>query len=292
MRLLLAFVLGAALVAWARFSPSAYTIPKLLIPASPQAQEPVPPQAQSQASPRFKVLLQPVYNALTGGVFNALQPQAIGRFRVMFTMLPQSEDRDAALRFIGIAERGASFTVAMSERYNRPSPRTSAVGSTPEGRQAEKAAATNDAFFKQGILAEWQGKMRPIIATAAAEWAKIPDTAASPLLTDLARASHIAAKTVEMRIKVSQVIEGGVLATPYESYSVASEATRFGLGGKAASGSRPGSRTVFITGVRGVSDDQRLNVSAYRDGIFHYTDILGAPRTVEKWILVKLVPEK
>lgn len=61
--------------------------------------------------------------------------------------------------------------------------------------------------------------------------------------------------------KVIQVFPNGVLAT------------RFNDG-----------KTVFIKGITGAVDEDRIEVRAIRDGTYTYTSVLGAARTVECWV--------
>lgn len=92
------------------------------------------------------------------------------------------------------------------------------------------------------------------------------------------------------RFKVDQVVPGGAIVTPYESYSVGGSDSGVGLGGSVGTSYRLGSKTAFVKGVSaiaGIAEDQALNVLAYRDGVYTFTDTFGASRTVEQWVFVK-----
>lgn len=283
MKVLLAFLVGAAVNALAQLPPAILTAPHQ--PAVPPEQG----QAQPQTGTPFRAVLQPAYSAIVGsGDINEITPVKMAGLRNLFTALPPSQERDAALRFIGVAERAAAVTAPFQKRYNQQAPRLVAETSATD-------ATNRESFFRRGTVTEWRAQMRTFVAAASAEWLGIPETAASPALTAFvtARKREIASASAEpLTIQVSQVIGGGVLANPYEDYAIASGTARFGGGGGVASGSRPGSKTIYLTGsLFGVTDGQSLRVTAYRDGTHRYTSVSGAVRTVEKWVLVKVLPE-
>ena len=75
---------------------------------------------------------------------------------IFFSSLAPGPERDAAMRFIGIAEKVAVLTVETRKRYYRPGP-------------SRSDGADTDAFFKQGVKAGWLAAMKPLAAAATAE---------------------------------------------------------------------------------------------------------------------------
>jgi hypothetical protein len=98
-----------------------------------------------------------------------------------------------------------------------------------------------------------------------------------------ARAREETAKT--FRFLVSQVTDDGAIVIPLVGHAVGNSN---GLGGSVGVTYQPGSKTVFLKGIRNVAEDQRLAALAYPDGTYSFTDIYGASRTLERWVFVRL----
>lgn len=93
------------------------------------------------------------------------------------------------------------------------------------------------------------------------------------------------------RIKVIQVLEGGVLADKMESYVISSSMASIGGGGGVASGGyRRTGEVYFYENVRGVAEGDSITILAAKQGVYTYKDVSGASRTVHKWIAFK--PDK
>ena len=93
-----------------------------------------------------------------------------------------------------------------------------------------------------------------------------------------------------MHIKVIQVIKDGVLADVMHSAPQMSSLARMGgsagfagvVGGYESSGN-----IIFIVGMKGVTDNQELDIKLKRDGIYEYDSVSGANKTIERYSLLK-----
>lgn len=84
-------------------------------------------------------------------------------------------------------------------------------------------------------------------------------------------AEELWANTKKVHIVVIQSISGGVLASlvGYDQYVYSSTPEP----------------TIFVQGVPETAEGKNLQFWAYKDGLFHYKDISGAERTIEKWVM-------
>ena len=108
-----------------------------------------------------------------------------------------------------------------------------------------------------------------------------------------ARDEAIGAKTFV--VTIIQVLSNGVLVdkmkAEYIDAPVSHMASIGGGGGVGPGGGfsyRMSGNIVFIQGVKGFAENKQLDVKAYPDGVYNYTDTSNASRTVEKWILISL----
>ena len=93
-----------------------------------------------------------------------------------------------------------------------------------------------------------------------------------------------------MHIKVIQVIKDGVLADVMHSAPQMSSLARMGgsagfagvVGGYESSGN-----IIFIVGMKGVTDNQELDIKLKRDGIYEYDSVSGANKTIERYSLLQ-----
>jgi len=63
-----------------------------------------------------------------------------------------------------------------------------------------------------------------------------------------------------------------------------------GGGGVVSGGYHLSGRTIFVQGVTGVTDDQRITIKAKKDGTYQYVSVQGATRTIEKYIFFQTMP--
>ena len=99
---------------------------------------------------------------------------------------------------------------------------------------------------------------------------------------------QIEARSEHFGIEVLQVLPDGVLAVPLETHGVATGSARYGGGGGGVRISvSPSNKVIFVQGLTGFAENERLAIQTARDGTYTYTDTSGASRTVEKWIFIK-----
>lgn len=287
MNCILAFLLGTAVMTMAQLPPST------LNPVAAVTQP-------AQGGTSYRSVLQSAYTAILSldSKAESITLAHVARLRTLFSSLVPGPERDAALRFIRVAEKVAILTTETRKRSQRPMPERSAFDAGTEGERAFKGATDTANFFKRGALTDWRIAMKDLAAAATAEWARIPDAAASPLLAGFTAAQvksekeRALVKTAEeLFIRVMQVTKGGVLAVPYEDYAIGGRMARIGGGGGVARGWRAGSKTIFITGLPNAAEGQDFNVRAYRDNTHTYTDVQGASRTVENWVFLQFIKQ-
>jgi len=100
------------------------------------------------------------------------------------------------------------------------------------------------------------------------------------------KAALLKASSESARIKVVQVLAGGVLADKLQTASVASSSASLGMGGGGYSYYKESGDIYFYQGISGVAEGDNIEVVASRDGTYSYTDTRGASRTIEKWIVL------
>ena len=85
------------------------------------------------------------------------------------------------------------------------------------------------------------------------------------------RTSKLEASARVFNVNVVQSLSSGILADDIQ------QGVPIDLGA---------SDIIFLQGVKGAAEGERVTVKAYRDGTFTYTNTLGASMTVQKWIVV------
>jgi hypothetical protein len=97
------------------------------------------------------------------------------------------------------------------------------------------------------------------------------------------------AGTTFMIVEVQQVLADGALVAPcVERRGAASADARLGLGGYVAPPSyAPGSKVIFLKGLKDVNDQERMRVNVKRDGIWQRDG-----RTLEQWQLIERIVAK
>ena len=248
MKVHLAFLLGLAAMAMAQ-------LPASLINSNPPA---------AQGGTSYRNALQPTYTAILSldPKAEGITPAQVSRLRTFFSSLAPGPERDAAMRFIGIAEKVAVLTVETRKRYYRPGP-------------SRSDGADTDAFFKQGVKAGWLAAMKPLAAAATAEWARIPAAAASPLLTESPQEKLIALtrkNPFPSDVVIKQLLGNGALAeitTPDRSGIIFTT-------------------TGYVHGLgkpQSLVDGDPWKGTLYLAGTYEYRTVSGAPRTVRRYTL-------
>jgi hypothetical protein len=88
-------------------------------------------------------------------------------------------------------------------------------------------------------------------------------------------------------IEVTQVLPNGILADPLESVNKSSFLTRVGGGGTGVYSYHLSGRTVYVDGLSGMAEGQRVLISYIENGVFNFVDTNGASRTVPKWRYIR-----
>ncbi len=307
MKLFLALVVVVAvmyivLVGRSPIHPSAATPTPRPAASAPATMAPVvyvPPAAAPPGILPYKILLRPLYVALADATVRAtnlkdLNPEA-GALHALISSVPQTPERDAALRLCVIVGQAATITHTVAERNNRPGSKSSLSTNNPRG---EDEAAAREAFFQQAGDKQWRGQIAPMQAAARDEWARIPDRAnfSSPDL-----AAYLASRQTRQHtatasplyFTVVQILPQGSVVQPFESYVIASSPgatparTGIGLATPATTGYRPASRPIFLEGFYNGNEGATATVMAYRDGVYTFTDPSKGTRTMEKWVFVR-----
>ncbi len=290
MKFFFAFLLGAGVVFFLLSRPSVEKPAGEKATSSPRTVATVSTSAPGQAKPAvaktYKELLSPVYLSLVESTQKSTDLVRVGgrviELRRLIEAAEPSASRDAALRLCNIIDRGIALTRETSVRYNKQS-----VGSSL-AKNSEQDGTAKDEFFHRAVESQWRSQMEPLILAAQTEWSRIANTEKvtgnnlQGYLTQQQIHEHEAA-AMQFSIRVVQVLGNGVLADLYESYAISSGSSRVGLGGPVGVGSRVSGKIIFVAGVSGVTDGETLAVKAYRDGVYTYTDVLRAHRTVERW---------
>ncbi|XHR27522.1 MAG: hypothetical protein ACFUZC_16450 [Chthoniobacteraceae bacterium] len=114
-----------------------------------------------------------------------------------------------------------------------------------------------------------------------------------------AQQKEIEAKSQVRRIEVVEVLKNGVLAHPMYERSLGSSGgsslSRIGGGGSPGISTitwEPSEKFIFVKGLSGVTDNQRIEVKIYQAGVYHYDGTWGENRTLENWVLVSIPPNK
>ncbi len=132
------------------------------------------------------------------------------------------------------------------------------------GKQTKILAEKTD--FSEAA-AKWQVKLAELKAQEEhqKQLQEIHDKEAAQEAAKAKAAEELKARTKTFYIEVNQVLSGGVLASPTGA-------------------------TIFVQGVnvKGLAEGNLLEIRAYRDGTYSFTDTRGASRTVEKWISVAI----
>lgn len=260
MKVLVAFLLGLAAMAMGQIPPS-------VINTNPTV---------AQGGTSYRSALQPTYTGILSldSKAESLAPAEVAKLRTLFSSLAAGPEKDAALRFISVAEKVAVLTVEMRKRYNQTSPRR--VDDSPEG---QRDARNNTAFFKEGVKNQWIAAMKPLVAAATAEWSRIPGAAASPLLTESPREKLIALtrKTpFSSDVVIKQILGKGALAEITTSDPA-----------KGGGGIRH-TATGYVYGLgkpQLLVDGDPWKGTLYLAGTYEYRTVSGAPRTVRRYAL-------
>lgn len=107
-----------------------------------------------------------------------------------------------------------------------------------------------------------------------------------------AKQKTLKSTAASVRIKIIQVLPGGVLADRMQEAVVSSSSASIGGGGGAYSYYERSGDVFYYEGVQNVAEGDGLDVVAGRDGTYTYTDTSGASRTVQKWKILSQAPKK
>lgn len=154
----------------------------------------------------------------------------------------------------------ANLTPEMQKRFNYD---PKAAAAALAARAAAKAAADARATVARGQTAASETGMRELAAKQATAEA--------------------------VRCDVIAVHEDGAVVVPLQAHAVGGG---LGAGSAPATSFRRGSKTVFLSGIKGVAEDQRLQVYAYQAGTHTFTAANGGSRTLENWVFVRMAAKK
>jgi hypothetical protein len=157
--------------------PVVVQIPSILVPTPKPIAK--PPEIRRVA---FRTLLRPTYEALMKaaepGVDLASDGPEVVRQREKFTGLPQSPERDAALRLCALIQRGVILTRTEGGRYRHvPEPSDPPSRGDTAAERAEMSAAEKATFFRGAIETRWREELLPLQKAAETEWLGIPESA-------------------------------------------------------------------------------------------------------------------
>ena len=219
---------------------------------------PATPRKASYRGPTFTDVLKPICDRVfsTSDIREVLGSAIeVNECQTFFTQLRQTAAVDAARRVCLLLGSSVQDARAGAQRW--------AKGSTALGGTGREFGAAFSGQWKQPVAAraplaaEAMRHLESVEATESWHYSEMVQSGIAHLL-EVERVQALERSAIAIGGSVAQTFEDGALVS---------------LGNEA----------VFVAGLAGVIDHQRVRLLAHRDGIFRYVSVLGATKTVEKY---------